>query len=321
MFGIAAATVASFEEPVKQISGKYGHIDLFWPGMLLVEHKSRGQDLGKAESQAFEYIQDLFARAGEDEVPRYVIVSDFARIALHDLEPEDRQPLPLFAGYRVDTIEFPLAELHRHIHDFAFIPGYQQHRFEDQDPINLRAVAIMDDLHDTLEAGGYSGHELERFLVRVLFCLFAEDTGIFEREAFRLYIEDRTKPDGSDLGPAPGAALRRAQHAAGEAAEEPRRNAGRVSLRQRRPFRRERWVSPTSTATCATACWPARGSTGRRFRPPFSARSFRASWSRASAGRSAATTPASATSSRWCGRCSSTTCGRSSSGSRATRTN
>ena len=59
----------------------------------------------------------------------------------------------------------------------------------------------MDDLHDTLEAGGYKGHELERFLVRVLFCLFAEDTGIFEREAFRLYIEDRTKPDGTDLGP------------------------------------------------------------------------------------------------------------------------
>ena len=71
---------------------------------------------------------------------------------------------------------------------------------QDHAAINLRAVAIMDDLHNTLEAGGYGGHELERFLVRILFCLFAEDTGIFEREAFRLYIEDRTKPDGSDLG-------------------------------------------------------------------------------------------------------------------------
>ncbi len=39
----------------------------------------------------------------------------------------------------------------------------------------------MGHLHDTLEAGGYSGHQLERFLVRILFCLFAEDTGIFER--------------------------------------------------------------------------------------------------------------------------------------------
>jgi hypothetical protein len=76
----------------------------------------------------------------------------------------------------------------------------QTHTLWDEDSINLRAVAIMSDLHDALEAGGYKGHELERFLVRVLFCLFADDTGIFERESFRLYIEDRTKADGSDLG-------------------------------------------------------------------------------------------------------------------------
>jgi hypothetical protein len=55
-------------------------------------------------------------------------------------------------------------------------------------------------LHDTLEAGGYSGHALERFLVRILFCLFAEDTGLFERDAFHLYILNRTAEDGSDLG-------------------------------------------------------------------------------------------------------------------------
>jgi len=36
--------------------------------------------------------------------------------------------------------------------------------------------------------------------VRVLFCLFAEDTGIFERESFNLYLLNRTAKDGSDLG-------------------------------------------------------------------------------------------------------------------------
>jgi hypothetical protein len=198
VFGVRRRVVAAFEEPVKGLSGDYGYIDLFWPGMLLVEHKSLGKDLGKAESQAFRYIQDLLADGRGDEVPRYVIVSDFARVALHDLEPEDQRPLPLLG--QVKTIEFPLADFHHHIHAFAFIPGYKQHRFEDQDPINLKAVQILGDLHDTLEAGGYSGHELERFLVRVLFCLFAEDTGIFERESFHLYVENQTKPDGSDLG-------------------------------------------------------------------------------------------------------------------------
>ena len=47
-----------------------------------------------------------------------------------------------------------------------------------------------------------NGHDLERFLVRTVFCLFADDTGIFEpRDIFLDFIEERTAPDGSDLGP------------------------------------------------------------------------------------------------------------------------
>jgi len=200
VFGISRRTVASFEEPVKGLAGNYGYIDLFWRGMLLVEHKSRGADLGKAESQAFRYIQDLIGAGRREDVPRYVIVSDFARIVLYDLEPEEPANLPAFGPFQVATVEVPLAELHRHIHAFAFIPGYKIHKFEDQDPINIQAVEIMGRLHDALEGGGYKGHDLERFLMRVLFCLFAEDTGIFEREAFSLYIQNHTKEDGSDLG-------------------------------------------------------------------------------------------------------------------------
>lgn len=188
-FGINRRAVASFEEPVKNVRDQYGFIDLFWPKVVLVEHKSFGKDLGKAESQAMQYVQDL---ARDDkrrkEIPRYIIVSDFARIALHDLEAET-------------SVTFPLAELHQRIHSFAFIPGYQQHKFEEQDPINIEATEMLGELHDALEAGGYTGHDLERFLVRILFCLFAEDTGLFQREAFRLYIENRTAEDGSDLGP------------------------------------------------------------------------------------------------------------------------
>lgn len=200
VFGIKRRVVASFEEPAKRISGTYGFIDLLWRGVLLVEHKSFGEDLGKAKAQAFNYIQDLANEGRHAEIPRYIIVSDFARIALHDLEPEEQRDLPLFDKRRGTTIEFPLADFHRHIHDFAFIPGYKQHTYKEQDPINIEAAEILGQLHDALEAGGYAGHDLERFLVRILFCLFAEDTGIFERESFRLFIENRTAADGSDLG-------------------------------------------------------------------------------------------------------------------------
>ena len=188
VFGLTRRHLASFEEPVKNLGGNYGFIDLFWKGMLLVEHKSRGNNLGKAHAQAMDYIQSLQREGRGDEVPRYVIVSDFARIALHNLEEGD-------------SVEFPLAEFYQNVNHFGFIPGYEQHKLEAEDPINIRAVQIMGDLHDALEAGGYSGHELERLLVRVLFCLFAEDTGIFERDAFKLYLKNHTDADGSNLGP------------------------------------------------------------------------------------------------------------------------
>jgi hypothetical protein len=200
IFGRARRDVAAFEVAVKRLTGTTGFIDLFWPGKLLVEHKSAGHSLDTAESQAFAYIQDLIASGKQDDVPRYVLLSDFQRFALYDLEPDRHENLPLFHGLRYDRIEFPLSELRRNVAAFAFIPGYSTRRPIEQDPINLKAVTIMSRLHDTLKAGGYKGHQLERFLVRILFCLFAEDTGIFEPSDFQRYIEDRTAADGSDLG-------------------------------------------------------------------------------------------------------------------------
>jgi len=201
VFGIQRRTVASFEEPVRNLKGQYGFIDLFWSGQLLVEHKSLGQDLGKAGSQAFRYIQDLARDGRTNEIPRYVILSDFARIVLHDLEPDDSKDLPLFDQWRVRTIDIPLADLHKHVREFAFIKGEKPVRLDPEDPANIKAVEMMGNLHDTLKAGGYSGHELERFLVRVLFCLFADDTGIFDQpHIFQNYIKTNTREDGVDLG-------------------------------------------------------------------------------------------------------------------------
>ncbi len=200
VFGIARKTVAAFEEPVKRMGGSTGFIDLFWPGRLIAEHKTAGHRLDAAESQAFGYIRDLAASGRGNEAPRYILLSDFRRFALYDLEPEEQRDLPLFHGVRYVRTEFPLADLQHRIRDFAFIPGYKLHALTEQNPADIKAVALMANLHDTLQAGGYEGHDLERLLVRLLFCLFAEDTGIFEPSAFGLFLENRTAADGSDLG-------------------------------------------------------------------------------------------------------------------------
>ncbi len=185
VFGIDRKRVASFEEPVKKLGDKQGYIDLFWKGMLLVEHKSRGKDLARAYTQALDYFPGIKER----DLPKYVLVSDFERFHLYDLEENTET-------------EFRLADLHKNIKHFAFIAGYRTQTIAPQNPVNIKAAERMGKLHDALKASGYQGHPLEVLLVRLLFCLFADDTGIFQpASAFRAWIEERTAADGSDLGP------------------------------------------------------------------------------------------------------------------------
>lgn len=180
VFGVKRRIVASFEEPVRSLKDTYHFIDLFWRGRLLAEHKSARESLVKAESQAFQYIQELVSSDRADEVPRYVVLSNFHHIAIYDLEPEEQAELPLWEGHRYELFEFPLSDLYLHVKRFAFIIGQKTHRFGEEDPANLKAAQLMADLHDAVEASGYSGAHCERLLVRLLFCLFAEDTGIFD---------------------------------------------------------------------------------------------------------------------------------------------
>ncbi len=113
-----------------------------------------------------------------DEVPRFVIVSDFSRFVLYDLEPEEQQDLPVFAGMHVTETKFSLAELPKFVRHFAFIKGERTLRIVPEDPANEKAYDRMCKLHDELMRGGFTGTDLEKLLVRILFCLFAEDTNV-----------------------------------------------------------------------------------------------------------------------------------------------
>ena len=184
IFGVRRRSVARYEERVRKLDNQSGFIDLFWPGVLLVEQKSAGRDLAKAYGQAGEYFDVL----AEKDRPRYILVSDFQNFELHDLDEREETA-------------FTLADLSAHVEKFGFILGVQRRTFRDQDPVNVKASELVGRLHDALKASGYDGHDLEVFLVRTVFCLFADDTGIFEpRDIFLDLLETRTREDGSDLG-------------------------------------------------------------------------------------------------------------------------
>ena len=184
VFDVRRRSVARYEEHVAKLDNGRGFIDLYWPGVLIVEQKSAGRDLDKAYGQAGEYFDAL----PERDRPRYILVSDFQTFELHDLDERE-------------VVAFSLADLPAHVEAFGFILGVQRRKFRDQDPVNIEAAELVGRLHDALDDAGYRRHDLERFLVRIVFCLFADDTGVFEpRDILFDFLESRTRQDGSDLG-------------------------------------------------------------------------------------------------------------------------
>lgn len=173
-----------FERNVRKLSGNTGAIDVFWPGQILVEHKSAGEDLDAAMDQAVGYLQGL----QDEEWPRILVLSDFKRFRVRNLEDDSE-------------VEFDLSELPERLELFTYLAGYRPRWFEEQDEVNVKAAEIMGRIHDELDAAGYSGHDLRVLLVRLVFLMFADDTGALgETGAFEDYIERKTGEDGSDLG-------------------------------------------------------------------------------------------------------------------------
>jgi hypothetical protein len=181
-YGITRKRVGTFEHRVKKLNDADGYIDLLWKGTILIEMKSKGKNLDKAFTQAKDYIHGL----KEHELPKYILVSDFDTFRLFDTEENK-------------AIEFKLDDFVNNVQHFGFIAGYQKRIYKEQDPVNIKAAELMGKLHDRLKEIGYDGHPLEVYLVRILFCLFAEDTTIFEKQQFQNYIDERTNIDGSDL--------------------------------------------------------------------------------------------------------------------------
>ncbi len=174
---------AFFEYAIKKNGGKQGFIDLFWPGKLLAEQKSAGRDLTKAQVQARGYLHSM----PDHDLPVGIVVSDFATFEYVDLATDE-------------VTAFPLVDLPKHIKLFGFLNGEHSRKLAEQNPVNRQAAEAMAALHNELRDSGYAGHDLELLLVRLVFCMFADDSGIFARGSFEDFVYNRTDIGGSDLG-------------------------------------------------------------------------------------------------------------------------
>lgn len=189
-YGTNRRQVARFEYPIKKLDGNPGFLDVLWKGKVIVEHKSRGKtpaEVKRQHAEAKKQAEDYMERLKPAERPRYLVTCDFGNFEIFDLHNghEDKCTLETLADN---------ASL------LGFLGGYEPKRPSHEAPVNIEAVEKLGALYDSMKEGGYPDHDLQAFLVRVLFCLFAEDTGVFEQDSFADIINNRTSEDGSDLG-------------------------------------------------------------------------------------------------------------------------
>jgi hypothetical protein len=165
------------------VKGTPNYIDVYWKNVALFEHKSKGEDLEKAELQARGYRRNL----PPGYRPRYLVISDFANIRIVDENLER-------------TYEFKLENLSENIHRFEhIISGSKPHSLEEEITVDQTAAMLMANLYKALESNGYEGHETSIFLVRLLFLLFGDDTNMWENNIVKKMIL-ATNQDGSDVG-------------------------------------------------------------------------------------------------------------------------
>ena len=123
--------------------------------------------------------------------PRILAVSDGQRILAYD--PKENE-----------TYENPLNKLWIDFQFFYPLCGIERYRGIEENPADVKAAEKMAKLHDEIRAyNDFSSnadlHELNLFMTRLLFCYFAEDTGIFSDDLFTASIDRYTQEDGSDL--------------------------------------------------------------------------------------------------------------------------
>ncbi|MGD9848056.1 MAG: class I SAM-dependent DNA methyltransferase [Desulfuromonas sp.] len=193
IFGVGWRLIQFEERVTKEEGNGINRIDGFLPGLLLIEMKSAGKNLADARNQAFGYINRIKEEAAlkkrtSDQEPRYVLISDFQRLHLYDRNKSETEP---------DTIE--LADLRNHIEKFAFLQGYERMVEQRQEEATVKAAEKLAELHDAIKKTGYTGKDLETLLVRLLFCMFAEDTGLFIEPKLFTNLVNGTREDGRDL--------------------------------------------------------------------------------------------------------------------------
>lgn len=179
------------------------------PRSSIVRLQKGGLNLAKNEGE-LAWKKKLFYKIAQNEDLHALISSLRADTSVTKLDPRfivvtDLQTLLALDRKTADTLDISLSDLPRHFDFFLPWAGMEKTQHQNENPADVKAAERMARLFDEIrkdnpEANSPEAvHSLNVFLSRLLFCYFAEDTGIFEKGQFTNAIASHTQPDGSDL--------------------------------------------------------------------------------------------------------------------------
>lgn len=156
------------------------------PGEVYLKNRLYFKQTDENLMQSFVDIKDKVNQLGSK--PRYIMVTDYQNVLAEDTKTGD-------------TLDVEFKRLPQKFEFFLAWNGIEKADFDKENPADIRAAERFAKLYDVVVKDNPEAtrHGLNLFLIRVLFCLFAEDTDIFTKNLFTNRLKELTKPDGSDL--------------------------------------------------------------------------------------------------------------------------
>lgn len=163
--------------------------DLLWQKHVFIRSVSTGSDIGA--------IGDTMAADSQTtkHKPRFILVTDGEQVHMRDLKFADTENVEYARLDEKSDFLLPLA-------------GYERRSVAEEHPADIKAAKKLKKLYDAILAAnptwsaGHHTHELNLLMTRLLFCFYAEDTGIFDTpQLFTNTLTQHTSEDGSDVAP------------------------------------------------------------------------------------------------------------------------
>jgi len=187
IFNASKMTVSRLKSGTTNKAARPG--DVLWQKQFFFRAAQPGEDVGAVGDTLV--VDPMTAR----HKPRFILVTNGQQVHIRDVKFDDTANVNF---ERLDEQSYFLLPL----------AGYERRAIVEEHPADIKAAKKLKKLYDAILAAnptwnsGHHSHELNLLMTRLLFCFYAEDTGIFDTpQIFTNTVTQHTSEEGGDVAP------------------------------------------------------------------------------------------------------------------------